>query len=49
VREEQVVLEHHADRALLGGCPHATVGAVDVRTVEGDVTGGQRLQAGQRA
>ena len=23
VREEQVVLEHHADRPALGGCPHA--------------------------
>src|SRR5436305_713482 len=30
VREPQVVLEHHTDPPLLGGCPHATVRPVEV-------------------
>src|SRR5690242_3072908 len=43
VREQQVVLEDHADRTVLGGCPPSMVRSVEVASADGDVTGGQWL------
>src|SRR5262249_16958258 len=38
-----------ADRASLGGCPHSTVGSVELVAGEADVPGGERLEAGEGA
>nr|BFE69281.1 hypothetical protein GCM10020092_025820 [Actinoplanes digitatis] len=47
--EEQVVLEHHADRPALGVRPQSAVGPVEVVPGQGDVSGGERLEPGQGA
>ncbi len=47
VREERVVLEHHADAALLGR--HANRGAGDDAAAEGDRAALHRLEAGEAA
>ena len=48
MREQEILLEHDADRAALGGRPRTGCGAVQLGPGEGEVAGGQRLEAGQR-
>jgi hypothetical protein len=49
VGEERVVLEHHADLALLGGQVHTTGGIRQHFAADGDAAGGAAFQPGHRA
>ena len=44
MREQRVILEHHADAALLGR--HAVIAAADQPAVEPDLAARDRLEAG---
>lgn len=49
MREQQVVLEDHADRAFLGGGVQPLGRVLQDVAVQPQVTGAERQQAGQRA
>ena len=49
VRKEPVVLEHHADRALLGGHEQVGIAVIEALSVERDMACGEHGEAGQCA